>query len=132
MVPDAFAEHPGDFIHEVNHTLKPRLEQRTTGMPVEPPGARHPGINIRGTHTPCVIDRAGAIFDRRFFAEESFEQVKDEIRELLDGMRRRDAAFQYAFEDLMIVHPAQTDPASPSFAPLPGYPRTRPPARRVC
>ena len=116
------AEHLGDFIHEVNHTLKPRLEQRTTGMPVEPPGSRHPSININsvfggqpedGTQTPCVIDRAGAIFDRRFLSEEPFEQVREEIRELLSLMRNRDAAFQYTLEDLMIVHPAQTDPASP-------------------
>jgi succinyl-diaminopimelate desuccinylase len=116
------AEHLGDFIHEVNHTLKPRLEQRTTSMPVEPPESRHPSININsifggqpegGTQTPCVIDRAGAIFDRRFLAEEPFEQVRDEVRDLLEGMRGRDPAFQYSLEDLMIVHPAQTDSASP-------------------
>jgi succinyl-diaminopimelate desuccinylase len=116
------AEHLGDFIHEVNHTLKPMLAQRTTHMPVEPPGSRHPSININsifggqpeeGTQTPCVIDRAGAIFDRRFLAEEPFEQVKGEIQELLEGMRGRNSAFQYTTEDLMVVLPTQTDPASP-------------------
>jgi succinyl-diaminopimelate desuccinylase len=116
------AEHLGDFIHEVNHTLRPQLERRTTEMPVEPPGSRHPSININaifggqpeeGTQTPCVIDRAGAIFDRRFLSEEPFEHVKGEIQELLEGMRRRNAAFQYTLEDLMVVHPVQTDKASP-------------------
>jgi succinyl-diaminopimelate desuccinylase len=116
------AEHLGDFIHEVNHTLKPQLEQRTTLMPVEPPGSRHPSININslfggqpedGAQTPCVIDRAGAIFDRRFLAEEPFEEVKGEIHELLEAMRGRDPLFQYTMEDLMVVYPAQTDPASP-------------------
>jgi succinyl-diaminopimelate desuccinylase len=116
------AEHLGDFIHEVNHTLKPRLGQRTTEMPVEPAGSRHPSININaifggqpegGTQTPCVIDRAGAIFDRRFLAEEPFNEVKDEIEELLRGLRERDANFQYTVDDLMVVQPTQTDPASP-------------------
>jgi succinyl-diaminopimelate desuccinylase len=115
------AEHLGDFIHEVNRTLKPKLQERTTEMPVEPPGSRHPSININsifggqpehGMQTPCVIDRAGAIFDRRFLAEEPFEEVKEEIHELLEGMRKRNAAFQYTMEDLMIVYPNQTDPGS--------------------
>lgn len=116
------AEHLGDFIHEINHTLKPKLEQRTTSMPVEPPGSRHPSININsifggqpenGTQTPCVIDRAGAIFDRRFLPEEPIEQVKEEIHNLLEGMRSQNPTFQYTIEDLMIVQPAQTAPGSP-------------------
>ena len=116
------AEHLGDFIHEVNHVLKPKLKERITAMPVEPPGSRHPSININaifggqpedGTQTPCVIDRAGAIFDRRFLAEESFDEVKGEIHELLGNLGARDENFRYTTEDLMIVHPTQTDSASP-------------------
>jgi succinyl-diaminopimelate desuccinylase len=115
------ADHLGDLIYEMNHTLKPRLAGRTTAMPVEPPGSRHPSININsvfggqpeeGTQTPCVIDRAGAIFDRRFIPEEPFEDVKHEIHELLDSLSQRDTAFKYSAEDLMIVHPTQTDPSS--------------------
>ena len=115
------ADHLGDLIHEVNHSLKPRLAERKTGMPVEPPGSRYASININsvfggqpeeGTQTPCVIDRAGAIFDRRFLAEEAFDRVKGEIRELLDGLHSQNAAYQYSVEDLMVVHPTQTDPAT--------------------
>src|SRR5579864_3744156 len=40
------ADHLGDLIHEINHTLKPRLATRKTEMPVEPPGSRHLSINI--------------------------------------------------------------------------------------
>ena len=119
------ADHLGELIHEINHELKPRLAARETEMPVEPPGSRHPSININsvfggqpedGTQTPCVIDRAGAIFDRRFLAEEPFEEVREEIREVLTGLKARDSAFQYSMEDLMIVQPTQTDAASPLIA----------------
>jgi len=115
------ADHLGDVISDVNHSLKPELAKRKTEMPVEPPGSRYASININsvfggqpedGTQTPCVIDRAGAIFDRRFLPEEPFEQVHEEVRELLEKRRKVDPSFHYDIEDLMIVHPTQTNPGS--------------------
>lgn len=115
------ADHLGELIHEMQHSLKPRLAARKTAMPVEPPGSRHPSININsvfggqpedGSQTPCVIDRAGAIFDRRFIVEESFNEVRSEIRELLEQLRARNGAVRYDLEDLLIVHPTHTDPSS--------------------
>lgn len=115
------ADHLGDVLHAVTHDLKPRLAQRVTGMPVEPPGSRHASINVNsvfggqsetGTQTPCVIDRAGAIFDRRFLVEEKFEDVKSEVRELLDGLCAHNYEARYTMEDMMVVHPTQTDPSS--------------------
>ena len=115
------ADHLGDVIHEVTHSLKPELAKRKTEMPVEPPGSRYASININsvfggqpeeGTQTPCVIDRAGAIFDRRFLPEERLEDVQSEIRRLLDDVRARNTDAKYSIEDLMIVHPTQTDPGS--------------------
>ncbi len=115
------ADHLGDVIHEVTHGLKPSLAQRKTEMPVEPPGSRYASININsvfggqpedGTQTPCVIDRAGAIFDRRFLVEERLEDVQGEIRELLDKVVAQNPEARYTLEDLMVVHPTQTDPGS--------------------
>jgi succinyl-diaminopimelate desuccinylase len=115
------ADHLGDLIAEINHRLKPVLARRKTEMPVEPPGSRYASININsvfggqpeeGTQTPCVIDRAGAIFDRRFLAEETFDSVRAEIHELLERLRKDNSAFRYTIEDLMVVHPTQTDPAT--------------------
>ena len=115
------ADHLGDVIHEVTHKLKPELAKRKTEMPVEPPGSRYASININslfggqaenGTQSPCVIDRAGAIFDRRFLAEERFEDVQEEIRQLLDELCRKNPAAKYTIEDLMVVHPTQTEPSS--------------------
>ena len=116
------ADHLGDVIHEVTHTLKPALARRKTEMPVEPPGSRYASINVNsvfggqpedGMQTPCVIDRAGAIFDRRFLVEEKLEDVQAEIRQLLDRLGAQNAEAKYTLEDLMIVQPTQTDPGSP-------------------
>ncbi len=119
------ADHLGELIHAVNHSLKPILAQRKTDMPVSPPASRFASININsvfggqpedGAQTPCVIDRAGAIFDRRFLPEESFDQVRAEIRDLLESLRQQNPDFRYTLEDLLIVHPTQTDPASQLIA----------------
>ena len=110
------ADQLGEMIHAVKHRLKPRLAERVTGMPVEPPGSRHACININSVfggqsefdpQTPCVIDRAGAIFDRRFLPEENFDDVRSEVVELLDSL-----GTPYTIEDLMTVFPTHTDPQS--------------------
>jgi succinyl-diaminopimelate desuccinylase len=110
------AEQMAAMITVLNQELKPRLAQRLTTMPVEPPLARHPTLNLNSLHggqltagleTPCVPDVCRAVFDRRFIAEESFEAVKAEIAELIDSARRElDVSIE--LNDLMVVHPVQT------------------------
>jgi succinyl-diaminopimelate desuccinylase len=111
-------DHMADFLHGVTHELKPALATRKTAVPVEPPGSRYASINVNalfggqpeiGTQTPCVADRSGAIFDRRFLSEESFEDVRSEIHAMLEGLQAKDPEFKYKIEDLMIVHPVHTD-----------------------
>jgi len=110
-----------DFISAIERELRPVLNSRTTAMPVEPPAARHPSININsisggqpgaGIQTPCVADRCEAIFDRRFLIEEPVEQVREEIRAILSGIAARDADFRFEIKDLMTVHPSETDAKS--------------------
>ena len=111
-------DHLADFLHGVTHELKPALATRKTAAPVEPPGSRYASINVNavfggqpehGTQTPCVADRSGAIFDRRFLSEEKFEEVRGEIHAMLDDLQAKNPEFKYNIEDLMIVHPVQTD-----------------------
>jgi succinyl-diaminopimelate desuccinylase len=111
-------DHMADFLHNVTHELKPTLATRKTAAPVEPPGSRFASINVNsvfggqpeeGTQTPCVADRSGAIFDRRFLSEENFEEVRGEIHAMLETLQAKNPEFQYKIEDLMIVHPVQTD-----------------------
>jgi succinyl-diaminopimelate desuccinylase len=110
-----------DFISAIERELQPVLSTRTTSMPVEPPAARRPSININsisggqpaaGFQTPCVADRCEAIFDRRFLIEEPVQEVRGEIRAILDSMAARDADFRYEMKDLMTVHPVLTDAKS--------------------
>lgn len=111
-------DHLADFLHGVTHDLKPRLATRKTAIPVEPPKSRYASINVNavfggqpeeGTQSPCVADRSGAIFDRRFLTEESFDQVKGEVVEMLESFKSQNPEFKYTMEDLMIVHPVHTD-----------------------
>lgn len=111
-------DHLTEFLHGIKHELKPKLAMRKTEVPVEPPKSRYASINVNavfggqteeGTQTPCVADRSGAIFDRRFLSEESFEQVRGEIAEMLENYKSANPEFKYTLEDLMVVHPVQTD-----------------------
>jgi succinyl-diaminopimelate desuccinylase len=94
--------------------LKPALATRSTQVPVEPPEARRPSLNLNSIHagqalngwqTPAVPDRCTAIFDRRFIHEESFDDVRAEIVGLLDAQ-----GVAYELRDLMRVDPLLGDP----------------------
>jgi succinyl-diaminopimelate desuccinylase len=84
----------GCLLQLVREDLMPALASRTTAVPVVPPAARHPTINVNGVdggqpvggiQTPCVADLCRAVFDRRFLIEEGFEDTKAEITALVAG-----------------------------------------------
>lgn len=109
------------LIETLEQELQPVLASRFTAMPVEPPGARRPSLNINsitggqpggGTQTPCVADSCQAIFDRRFLTEEPIDDVKTEIDNLLSKLASKDPEFRYQLDELMTVLPVQTDPTS--------------------
>jgi succinyl-diaminopimelate desuccinylase len=107
------AEQMARLVHAFESELKPRLAQRHSGAPVEPPQARTPSLNLNSIHagqathgwqTPAVPDRCTAVFDRRFIHEEQFEDVRDEIVRLLDAQ-----GVMYELKDLMRVDPLLGD-----------------------
>jgi succinyl-diaminopimelate desuccinylase len=117
----------GHVLDAIRTELKPRLAARTTAMPVVPDGARHATININGIdggqpvggiQTPCVADRCRAVFDRRFLIEEPFENVREEIGALLEGLSATRPDFDYALRDLLVVPPTETPEDSPVIAAL--------------
>jgi succinyl-diaminopimelate desuccinylase len=102
--------------------LLPRLASRRTAMPVVPEEARHGTLNVNAVRggqagsarqTPCVADLAEAVFDRRFLIEEDLEDVKAEIRSVLDDLERADPERAYDVADLLTVLPTRTPPDSP-------------------
>jgi succinyl-diaminopimelate desuccinylase len=116
----------GRLLQLVRDDLLPALAARTTAVPVVPPAARHPTINVNGIdggqpvdgiQTPCVADLCRAVFDRRFLIEEGFDAAKSEIEQLV---RRAALASGVRFDlrDLMIVHPTRTPPDSPVITAL--------------
>jgi succinyl-diaminopimelate desuccinylase len=120
-------DHMGAVLEAVRNELKPRLHARVTRMPVVPPGSDRATINVnaiaggqagQAVQTPCVADRASAIFDRRFLIEEGFEATRREIVELLDAVAARTPGLRYELRDRMLVHPVEAPAGSPLIASL--------------
>lgn len=111
-------------LHAVRSRLAPALATRMTSVPVVPAGARVSTINVNAVHggqarttdgggpeplqSPCVADVAEAVLDRRFIAEETFDEVRQEIVDLLEEARAEDPGRTYELEDLLVVHPTHT------------------------
>lgn len=119
----------GQFLHLVEHELKPRLASRQTAVPVVPPGARHATINtngiqggqpVDGIQTPCVADHCRAVFDRRFLLEEGLDATRDEIAALVREAGRLVPDIRFEIHDRLIVHPTRTPDDSPIIPALTG------------
>jgi succinyl-diaminopimelate desuccinylase len=68
--------------------------------------------------TPCVPDRARAVFDRRFLPEEGFEATRAEIVALLRALASSTPGFECDLRDLMVVQPSVAPDTSPLIASL--------------
>jgi succinyl-diaminopimelate desuccinylase len=112
------------FLAKLERELCPKLGRRRTAMPVIPDGARASTLNLNAVHggqpeaidgfpSACVADSCRLVIDRRFLIEESLEEVRREIIELLQAVRRERPDFAYRVRDLWSVEPVMTDPASP-------------------
>ena len=113
------------LVARVDVELRPRLAERTTAMPVEPPEARRASINLNSLHagqpfevdqTPMVADVATAIFDRRFLVEESLADVRAELPALIDGERASSEGITWSVRERMSVEPVLTERTAPVAA----------------
>ncbi|MCM2257196.1 MAG: acetylornithine deacetylase/succinyl-diaminopimelate desuccinylase family protein [Vicinamibacteria bacterium] len=120
-------DHLGAVLEAVRTELQPELAKRTTRMPVVPAGSGRATLNVntisggqagQAVQTPCVADRAMAIFDRRYLVEEAYEDAKAEVVALLERVRSRVPGFDYALNDRMLVYPTETPAGSPLVAAL--------------
>lgn len=120
-------DHLGAILEAVRTELRPELVERRTAMPVVPEGSGRATINVNAIlggqfgeslQTPCVADRARAIFDRRFLIEEGFERTRGEIVALLERVKARVPGLDYTLTDRMVVHPTRTPDGSPLVAAL--------------
>ena len=125
---DSAIRHMAAVLEAFEHELYPALAGQPTAMPVEPPGARTPTLNINSVHggqpdvapgddaalpAPLVADACRLVFDRRLLIEEDLGEVKAAMRALLDGLAQRRPGFRYSLRDLLEVRPSMTEPDRP-------------------
>jgi len=110
------------LVTRIDRELRPRLAERRTTVPVEPPEARQASINLNSLHagqpsdeeqSPCVPDTAVAIFDRRFLLEERSDAVRTEIAEIVASEAAADPGIRWSVRDLMLVEPTATAEDAP-------------------
>ncbi len=131
---DCAVRHMGAVMREMEDVLYPALAARKTAMPVVPDGARSSTLNINSIHggqderpadfdgwpSAVVPDSCRMIIDRRFLAEESLEEVRDEFRQVVDRARERGPDFKYRLSDMHDVLPSMTDRDAPVVQALSG------------
>ena len=124
---DCAVRHMVALIHEFENKLIPKLKNRTTSLPVVPVDARRSSINFNSIHggepdhvdgaliysAPCVPDRCKIRIDRRFLPEESLDEVKDEVINILDGLKKSRKQFEYTLTDLFSVPSVITNQDQP-------------------
>jgi succinyl-diaminopimelate desuccinylase len=115
------------LVDAIRTRLEPELAARVSAMPVVPEVSRRPSINAnsivggqaaQSLQTPCVADRCVVTFDRRFIAEESLDEVRREIADVVADIAADDPARRYTIEDRMSVLPVQAPDDSPLVSAL--------------
>jgi succinyl-diaminopimelate desuccinylase len=115
------------LVGAIRTRLEPELAARVSAMPVVPEASRRPSINAnsivggqaaQSLQTPCVADRCVVTFDRRFIAEESLDEVRREIAQVVADIAADDPARRYTIEDRMSVLPVQAPDDSPLVSAL--------------
>ncbi len=124
---DCAVRHMGAVLSEFENKLFPAMASRHTDMPVVPEGARSSTMNINSIHggqkendddfdglpAHCVPDSCRITIDRRFLIEEPLDQVRGEVRALLEGLRETRLDFDYELTELNSVLPSMTDRDAP-------------------
>ena len=125
---DSAIRHMGAVMEALERQTWPALAAHTTAMPVEPPGARTPTLNINSLHggqpdlatdaaggmpAPLVADSCRLVFDRRLLIEEDLDEVKAGMRAMLDGLVQSRPGFRYGLRDIFEVRPVMTEADRP-------------------
>lgn len=117
---DSAIGHMGAVLERIETGLQPALAARRTRMPVVPPGAQASTMNINSIHgglgedfdglpAALVADRCRMVLDRRFLIEEKLDDVRREISQLLEALKRDRPKFDYNLREIWAVEPTMTD-----------------------
>ena len=119
---DSAIRHMSKVLSHFENDLYPKLEQIETKMPVVPPGAKRSTMNINSIHggeaeheegfngfpAAVVADNCRIIIDRRFLIEENIDQVKKQIYDVLENLKKERENFSFSIKDLHEVIPSMT------------------------
>ena len=112
----------GMLLYAIRSRLEPELASRVSVMPVVPEEARRPSINVNAVwggqvsenqQSPCVADRCVVTFDRRFIPEESLDEVRREVAEVVAAVEQEEEGSSFRIEDRMSVLPTRAPEGSP-------------------
>lgn len=121
---DCAVRHMGAFLHKIETELLPHLSGKHTDMPVVPEGARQSTLNINSIHggleenfdglpSPLVPDSCRLVLDRRYLIEEDPEEVRREVRRILEHLKDERPGFSYSVKDVLSFEPTMTDADAP-------------------
>jgi succinyl-diaminopimelate desuccinylase len=121
---DSAIRHMSAVTDAFERELYPRLAARRSDMPVVPDGARTSTLNINSIHggqaegfdglpSPLVADSCRMVIDRRFLIEEPLDEVRGEVRAILESLSRERAGFSYVLRELFAVAPTLADRDGP-------------------
>lgn len=124
---DSAIRHMTAVLERFEEELYPALAQRLSDMPVVPDGARQSTMNINSLHggqtegheglpTPCVADSCRMIIDRRFLIEESLDDVRSEVADILEGLATSRPDFKFDLREIFAVEASISDRNGPVAA----------------
>jgi succinyl-diaminopimelate desuccinylase len=116
--------HMGAVLERIEHDLIPRLARKRTEMPVVPEGARQSTVNLNSIHgglgesheglpSPQVPDSCRMVVDRRYLIEEDPEEVRREVHDILEALKREREGFDYRLREVLAFPPTMTDAQAP-------------------
>lgn len=124
---DCAVRHMGAVVQKMETSLFPALALKHTVMPVVPEGAKQSTLNINSFHggqaepepdftglpSPCVPDSCRMIVDRRYLIEESYDDVKAELVDVLEEVASERDGFRYDVREIHSVVPTMTKEDAP-------------------
>lgn len=127
---DCAVRHMGAVLNEMEASLFPALAAKRTAMPVVPEGAKQSTMNINSLHgglsepeegftgfpAAVVPDSARMVIDRRYLVEETAEEVRSEIIDVLERVKSNRPSFTYDLREMWQVSPTMTDKSAPIVA----------------
>jgi succinyl-diaminopimelate desuccinylase len=94
-------EHMASFITAAKGELDPRLRQRLSSKPIVPPGASAASLSFNtvtgGSNVNSVPDHCTIAFDRRLVMDETIEEARQELFDILQRQAETIEGFRYAY-----------------------------------